>query len=128
MKGPGKIAICSDRRSATSSSGDWLRSLGLRDEFPGDKHQGIVNKLAWSADGAWILGAGGAGEGFLTFLDGKTKGKVAEGVHSSFVPPPRAIWEMLLRRVADGWMSPACAQRRTGTPCVASSRCRCRAS
>ena len=42
-------------------------------EFPGDKHQGIVNKLAWSPDGSWILGAGGAGEGFLVFLDGTTK-------------------------------------------------------
>jgi len=51
---------------------DW--ATGKRTgEFPGDKHQGIVNRLAWSADGAWILGVGGAGEGFLTFLDGKTK-------------------------------------------------------
>jgi WD40 repeat protein len=40
--------------------------------FPGDKHQGIVNRLAWAADGSWLLGAGGAGEGFLVFLDGKT--------------------------------------------------------
>jgi WD40 repeat protein len=51
---------------------DWKAGKQVA-EFPGDKHQGIVNRLAWSADGAWILGAGGAGEGFLTFLDGKTK-------------------------------------------------------
>jgi WD40 repeat protein len=50
---------------------DWKAGKRLA-EFPGDKHQGIVNKLAWSPDGSWILGAGGAGEGFLTFLDGKT--------------------------------------------------------
>jgi len=64
---------------------DWKAGKQVA-EFPGDKHQGIVNKLAWSADGSWILGAGGAGEGFLTFLDGKTKKpvkqeKVAMHVH-----------------------------------------------
>jgi WD40 repeat protein len=62
---------------------DWAKGKQVG-EFPGDKHQGIVNKLAWSADGAWILGAGGAGEGFLTFLDGKTKKPVKQekaGMH-----------------------------------------------
>jgi WD40 repeat protein len=38
-------------------------------EFPGDKFTGIVNRLEWSPDGAWLLGAGGAGEGFLLFYD-----------------------------------------------------------
>ncbi len=42
-------------------------------EFPGDKQKGITNRLAWAPDGSWLVGAGGAGEGFLTFLDGKTK-------------------------------------------------------
>jgi WD40 repeat protein len=56
---------------------DWAKAKQVG-EFPGDKHQGIVNKLAWSADGAWILAAGGAGEGFLTFLDGKTKKPVKQ--------------------------------------------------
>ncbi len=51
---------------------DWKAGKQIA-EFPGDKHQGIVNKLAWSPDGAWLLGAGGAGEGFLIFLDGTTK-------------------------------------------------------
>lgn len=56
---------------------DW--KAGKRTgEFPGDKHQGIVNHLAWAPDGSWILGAGGAGEGFLTFLDGKTKKPVRQ--------------------------------------------------
>jgi WD40 repeat protein len=38
-------------------------------EFPGDKFQGIVNRLEWSPCGSWLLGAGGAGEGFLLFYD-----------------------------------------------------------
>jgi len=42
-------------------------------EFPGDKFAGLVNRLAWAPDGSWLVGAGGAGEGFLCFLDPKTK-------------------------------------------------------
>jgi WD40 repeat protein len=38
-------------------------------EFPGDKFSGLVNRLAWAPDGSWLLGAGGAGEGFLLFFD-----------------------------------------------------------
>ena len=56
---------------------DWKAGKQVA-EFPGDKHQGIVNRLAWSADGSWILGAGGAGEGFLVFLDGTTKKPVRQ--------------------------------------------------
>ena len=34
-------------------------------EFPGDKFVGLVNRLAWGARWTtWLLGAGGAGEGF----------------------------------------------------------------
>ena len=51
---------------------DWKAGKQLA-EFPGDKHQGIVNRLAWAPDGSWLLGAGGATEGFLVFLDGTTK-------------------------------------------------------
>jgi WD40 repeat protein len=51
---------------------DW-RAGKQTAEFPGDKHQGIVNRLAWAPDGSWLLAAGGAGEGFLVFLDGTTK-------------------------------------------------------
>ena len=51
---------------------DWQNAKQVA-EFPGDKHQGIVNKLAWAPDGSWLVGAGGAGEGFLVFLDGTTK-------------------------------------------------------
>jgi WD40 repeat protein len=38
-------------------------------EFPGDKFVGLVNRLAWAPDGSWLLGAGGAGEGFFLFYD-----------------------------------------------------------
>jgi WD40 repeat protein len=38
-------------------------------EFPGDKFVGLVNRLAWAPDSSWLVGAGGAGEGFLCFFD-----------------------------------------------------------
>ncbi|MDB5311458.1 MAG: domain, G-beta repeat [Gemmataceae bacterium] len=56
---------------------DW-RAGKQTAEFPGDKHQGIVNRLAWAPDGSWLVGAGGAGEGFLIFLDGTTKKPVRQ--------------------------------------------------
>jgi len=42
-------------------------------EFTADKAKGIVNHLAFSPDGAWLLGASGAGEGQLIFVDCKEK-------------------------------------------------------
>ena len=42
-------------------------------EFPGDKFSGLVNRLAWAPDGSWLVGAGGAGEGFLLFYDAAAK-------------------------------------------------------
>jgi WD40 repeat protein len=47
---------------------DWKAAKQIA-EFPGDKFTGIVNKLAWAPDGSWLVGAGGAGEGFLLFYD-----------------------------------------------------------
>ncbi len=47
---------------------DWKAGKQVA-EFPGDKFTGIVNKLEWSPDGSWLVGAGGAGEGFLLFYD-----------------------------------------------------------
>jgi WD40 repeat protein len=38
-------------------------------EFVGDKAQGIVNHLQFAPDGSWLLGAGGAGDGCLLFID-----------------------------------------------------------
>ncbi len=47
---------------------DWKAKKNLA-AWDSDKFAGIVNKLAWAPDGSWLLGAGGAGEGFLLFLD-----------------------------------------------------------
>jgi WD40 repeat protein len=47
---------------------DWKASKQTA-EFPGDKFAGLVNRLAWAPDGSWLVGAGGAGEGFLLFYD-----------------------------------------------------------
>jgi WD40 repeat protein len=50
---------------------DWKK--GTREyEFPGDRFVGLVNHLEWHPDG-WLVGAGGAGEGFLLFFDVKAK-------------------------------------------------------
>jgi WD40 repeat protein len=38
-------------------------------EFGDNKFKGLVNQLRWAPDGSWLLGAGGAGEGFLCFYD-----------------------------------------------------------
>jgi WD40 repeat protein len=46
---------------------DWKAGKQVA-EFVSDK-QGIVNRLEWSPCGSWLLGAGGAGEGFLLFYD-----------------------------------------------------------
>lgn len=47
---------------------DWKNSKQTA-EFPGDKFVGLVNRLAWAPDGSWLVGAGGAGEGFFLFYD-----------------------------------------------------------
>jgi WD40 repeat protein len=51
---------------------DWQAKKQIG-EYVGDKSKGIVNKLQFSDDGAWLLGAGGAGDGFLMFIDPKAK-------------------------------------------------------
>ncbi|MBX9627691.1 MAG: hypothetical protein K2X82_28085 [Gemmataceae bacterium] len=51
---------------------DW--SAGKRvAEFQSDKFNGLVNRLAFAPDGSWLLGAGGANEGFLLFFDAAAK-------------------------------------------------------
>lgn len=47
---------------------DWTTGKQTA-EFPGDKFVGLVNRLAWAPDGSWLVGGGGAGEGFLCFYD-----------------------------------------------------------
>jgi WD40 repeat protein len=47
---------------------DWKAAKQVA-EFAGDKFLGIVNRLEWSPDGSWLVGAGGAAEGFILFYD-----------------------------------------------------------
>ena len=54
--------------------------------FESDKFKGLVNRLEFAADGAWLLGAGGAGDGFYFSYDPAAKKagrqeKVAMHVH-----------------------------------------------
>ncbi len=47
-------------------------------EVPDNKFKGLVTQLRWAPDGSWLLGAGGAGDGFLCFYDVPNK-KVLKG-------------------------------------------------
>src|SRR5262245_45974098 len=51
---------------------DWQKGQRTH-EFPGDRFNGLVNRLAFHPGSDWLLGAGGAGEGFLLFFDLKAK-------------------------------------------------------
>lgn len=51
---------------------DWQAGKRTH-EFPGDKFSGLVQQLAFHPDGDWLVGAGGAGDGFLLFFDLKEK-------------------------------------------------------
>lgn len=51
---------------------EWQKQAKTH-EFLHDKNKGIVNKLAFHPQGDWLLGAGGAGDGFLLFHELKTK-------------------------------------------------------
>src|SRR5262249_58338688 len=53
---------------------DWQKAKQTY-EFKGDKFNGLVNHLEFHPAGTWLLGAGGAGDGFLQFFDLKA-GKV----------------------------------------------------
>jgi WD domain, G-beta repeat len=65
---------------------DWQKGERTH-EFPGDKFNGLVNRLEFHPEGDWLLAAGGAGDGFLMFFDLKAKKalrqeKVAMHVHA----------------------------------------------
>ena len=47
---------------------DW-RAGKQTYEVQSDKFSGLANRLQFAPDGSWLLGAGGAGEGFLLFFD-----------------------------------------------------------
>jgi WD40 repeat protein len=65
---------------------DWQKGERTH-EFPGDKFNGLVEQLAFHPDGAWLVAAGGAGDGFLMFFNLADKKvtrqeKIAMHVHS----------------------------------------------
>jgi WD40 repeat protein len=47
---------------------EWETNKKVHD-FVSDKFNGLVTQLRYSPDGSWILGSGGANEGFIQFLD-----------------------------------------------------------
>lgn len=51
---------------------DWRKQQRTH-EFVADKSQGIVNRLLFQPNSAWLLATGGAGDGFLVFMDLKEK-------------------------------------------------------
>jgi WD40 repeat protein len=56
---------------------DW-RAGNRTAEFENDVSKGLVNRLAWAPDGSWLVGAGGANDGFLWFLDLAAKKSLRE--------------------------------------------------
>jgi WD40 repeat protein len=51
---------------------DWKKGERTH-EFVSDKFNGLVNHLEYHPQGEWLLGAGGAGDGFFLFFDLKAK-------------------------------------------------------
>jgi WD40 repeat protein len=51
---------------------DWAAGKRLA-EYVADKSKGLVNRIQFAPDGSWLLGAGGANEGFLLILDRDAK-------------------------------------------------------
>jgi WD40 repeat protein len=51
---------------------DWAAQKRLT-EYVADKSKGLVNRLQFAPDGSWLLGAGGANDGFLLLLDRDAK-------------------------------------------------------
>ncbi|MBY0230000.1 MAG: hypothetical protein K2W96_12020 [Gemmataceae bacterium] len=67
--GTGKIGnIDHLEASARLEAFDWKagKSLAVIEKCKG---KGLVNRLAWDKAGKWVMGAGGAGNGFLNFYD-----------------------------------------------------------
>ena len=56
---------------------DWRAGTRVA-EFETDAAKGLVNRLAWAPDGSWLLGAGGANDGFVWFLDPAAKKSLRE--------------------------------------------------
>ena len=63
---------------------DWAAGGKPTLELQSDKFAGLVNALRYAPDGAWLLGAGGAAEGFFLFADVAAKKLVKQekvGMH-----------------------------------------------
>ncbi len=76
---------------------DWQKQERIA-EIVTDKSQGLVNQLRYAPDGSWLLAAGGAGEGFIAFLDVANKkvlkqDKAPMHVHDLTISPK---WDSLL--------------------------------
>jgi WD40 repeat protein len=56
---------------------DWRKKERLV-EYVDDKSQGLANHLEYHPSGDWLVAAGGAGDGFLVFIDPKTKKSVRQ--------------------------------------------------
>jgi WD40 repeat protein len=56
---------------------DWQKGERSH-EFPGDKFNGLVERLVFHPSGDWLLAAGGANDGFITFFDLAGKKIVAQ--------------------------------------------------
>jgi len=68
---------------------DWQKGQQTH-EFPGDRFKGLVNHLEFHPQGDWLLGAGGATDGFLIFFNLRTskvlrEEKVAMYVHHTLL-------------------------------------------
>jgi len=51
---------------------DWKKGERMH-EFANDQFKGLVEHLEFHPQGDWLLGAGGANDGFLQFFDLKNK-------------------------------------------------------
>jgi WD40 repeat protein len=70
---------------------DWRAGKRLW-EFPGEKFNGLINRLAFHPKNEWLLGAGGAGDGLLMFFDLAAKkplrqDKVPMHIHDILLSP-----------------------------------------
>jgi WD40 repeat protein len=63
---------------------DWKAGKPIA-EVTSDRFKGLVNRLEFAPDGAWLLGAGGANEGFLVFYDVAKKKVLREEKVTTFI-------------------------------------------